>query len=71
MRAKAASRATFEIEFTKDELTWINNALNEVCIGLDLREFGTRMGAEKPQILKLLHRVSEVLQRGPEGEKGG
>jgi len=33
------------IELTKDELGIINNALNEVCNGIDLEgEFETRMG---------------------------
>jgi hypothetical protein len=33
------------VELTKDELGIINNALNEVCNGIDLEgEFDTRMG---------------------------
>ena len=62
MRATKLTRDSATIEFTKDELVVVNNALNEVCNGLDIREFATRMGAEKPEVLKLLHRVSEVLQ---------
>jgi hypothetical protein len=34
-----------KVELTKDELGIINNALNEVCNGIDLEgEFDTRMG---------------------------
>jgi hypothetical protein len=53
------------IQVSEDDLTWINNALNEVCNGLDLREFATRMGGEKSEVLKLLHRVSEALDGLP------
>jgi hypothetical protein len=63
MRVQANSRKIATIEFTKDELTWVSNALNEVCNGLDQREFSARMGATKPEILKFLHRVTEELQK--------
>ena len=51
------------VEVSRNELVIISNALNEVCHGLDVWDFETRMGAEKADVLKLLHRVSEVLQR--------
>jgi hypothetical protein len=39
------ARGYMLVELTKDELSIINNALNEVCNGIDLeREFDTRMG---------------------------
>ena len=44
------------------ELEILNNALNEVCNGLDVQEFAIRVGAEKPAVLRLLHRVAETLQ---------
>jgi hypothetical protein len=61
MRWKA--RDTLNIEFSRQELEIINNALNEVCHGLDLDEFAARMGANKPEVLKVLHKVASVLQQ--------
>ncbi len=37
------------VELSGDELEILNNALDEVCNGLDIREFAIRMGAEKPE----------------------
>ena len=34
-----------EIRLTRGELAIINNALNEICHGIDLPEFATRIGA--------------------------
>lgn len=52
---------TATVEFSKAELEVLASALNEVCNGLDLWDFAVRMGAEKPEVLKLLHRLHEVL----------
>jgi hypothetical protein len=61
MRTQSISSSSAVVELTVDDLSMLNNALNEVCNGLDLEEFSTRMGAEKQNVLKLLHRVREVL----------
>lgn len=53
--------AATQISLTNDELSILSNALNEVCHGLDIREFSTRMGAEKGEVLKLLNRLSQAL----------
>lgn len=37
-----------------DDLLIICNALNEVCNGLDVPEFATRMGVEREEALRLL-----------------
>ena len=52
-----------DIEFSKDELGIINNALNEVLNGPDAIEdweFGTRMGADREEALTLLKKVKKV-----------
>ena len=50
------------LELTKDELGIINNALNEVCNGVDLEgEFDTRMGCtlrEARQLLAKIHALA-------------
>ena len=58
---KKSGVAGEQISLTADELSILCNALNEVCHGLDIREFSTRMGAEKDEVLKLLNRLSNAL----------
>jgi hypothetical protein len=49
--------------FTRDELAIINNALNEVCHGvqLDDDEFETRIGYDRAQAERLLQKISRLL----------
>ena len=37
-----------EIRLTASELAIINNALNEICHGIDLPGFASRIGVERP-----------------------
>ena len=49
------------VELTSDELRIINNALNEVCNGIDLRgEFSTRMGCSLEEALMLLTKINAL-----------
>lgn len=52
------------LELTADELRLVNNALNEVCHGLDFgdAEFVTRLGAPREEAQALLQRVSQLLK---------
>jgi hypothetical protein len=61
MRVTAVVHRGLTAELSFEELEIINNALNEVCNGLDVWDFPIRMGAEKPEVLKLLHQVSTAL----------
>jgi hypothetical protein len=46
------------VELTKDELGIINNALNEVCNGIDLEgEFDTRMGCTVEEARAVLAKI--------------
>jgi hypothetical protein len=50
------------MDFTRDELVWINNALNEVLSGpnaIEEWEFHTRMGGDRDQISALIRRVND------------
>jgi hypothetical protein len=50
-----------KVELTKDELGIINNALNEVCNGIDLEgEFDTRMGCTVDEARQLLAKIHTV-----------
>lgn len=63
MRVNKTTRYTADVELSRDELEILNNALNEVCNGLDIEEFSIRMGADKAEVLKLLHRISAALEQ--------
>ena len=46
------------VELTKSELLIINNALNEVCNGIELEgEFDTRMGCSVEQARAVLAKI--------------
>lgn len=50
------------MDFSRDELVWINNALAEVLGGpqaIEEWEFHTRMGGDRDQVRALLQRVSD------------
>jgi hypothetical protein len=50
------------VELTKDEMGIINNALNEVCNGIDLEgEFDTRMGCTVEQARAVLAKITDRL----------
>jgi len=45
------------VAMSYDEIVILNNALNEVCSGLDLPEFSTRMGCSREEAQSLLGEV--------------
>lgn len=50
------------MDFSRDELLWINNALNEVLNGpeaIDEWEFHARMGGDRDQVNALLRKVND------------
>jgi hypothetical protein len=51
------------LSFNREELTFVNNALNEVCNGIDLTddEFHTRLGGSREEARAVLARVAEAL----------
>jgi hypothetical protein len=44
-----------------DELRIVKQALNEVCHGLDIPEFATRMGAELGKVEQLLRQIGRLI----------
>ena len=50
-----------EIKFDREELLIINAALNEICNGIDLFEFETRIGADRERVVTLLKDVGSLL----------
>jgi hypothetical protein len=58
------NRGSRLLRLNDDELVWINNALNEVCNGLDISdsEFSTRLGGSRQELRALLARIGAMLQ---------
>ena len=54
---------TARVVIGEDDLVLLNNALNEVCNGVDIdeAEFATRLGAERTAARALLDELSELL----------
>jgi hypothetical protein len=49
------------IDIGMDQLLILNSALNEVCNGLDLWEFETRMGVDRPTAKALLAEIHSLI----------
>jgi hypothetical protein len=62
MHLVSTSRDSAQVELTEEELTILNNALNEVANGLDIPEFATRMGVERDDVRWLLQQLREALE---------
>lgn len=46
---------------SRDELLILNAALNEVCNGIDVFEFETRIGADRARVAELLSLLGRLL----------
>jgi hypothetical protein len=51
-----------ELRLTRGELAIINNALNEICHGIELSEFATRIGAGRDEAKRLLTAIGALLR---------
>lgn len=63
MRLERVSSSEAVTTLNADELRLLNNALNEVCNGVEIaeEEFATRLGATRDEAAALLTRVGEVI----------
>ena len=48
------------VRMNLDEVRIISNALNEICNGIDIKEFSTRVGAELSEVEELLRQFLEI-----------
>ena len=62
MKVTKSEQGAATIRFTDEELYILNNALNEVCNGLDVQDFSTRMGAEREEASDLLAQINQLLK---------
>ena len=61
MELKDMNNKAALLEISLAELLVLNNALNEVCNGLDQFEFEARMGASNMEVSQLLAKVSSII----------
>ncbi|MGN4073514.1 hypothetical protein ACS0X5_04185 [Burkholderia gladioli] len=52
-----------EIEVSHEELLVLNAALNEVCNGIDMFEFETRIGAPREKVERLMAEIHAALDQ--------
>jgi hypothetical protein len=62
MKTIKSSSDSMAIEFSQEELGLINNALNEVCNGIDIPEFQTRLGSPIETVRELLKKIHGELK---------
>jgi hypothetical protein len=62
MRLIDLSADLVTLEITKQELEIISNSINEVCHGIDIEEFETRIGYPRDRLRVLLSQIGEVLR---------
>ena len=51
------------ILLSDEELLIVNNGLNEICNGIDVPEFATRIGVERTEAERLLEQIGGVVRR--------
>lgn len=51
------------VKLTEHELLMINQALNEICNGLSISEFKTRIGADRDEVLIPLHDFELIMDK--------
>jgi hypothetical protein len=61
MKIQRVSAGRFVIDASEDELLVLNNALNEVCNGLPIRDFETRIGMPLEFAESMLREVGAAL----------
>lgn len=63
MKVLDVNRDQSKIELSHDDLLIMNSALNEICNGIALFEFETRIGAGRDQATELMRELSDVLDK--------
>ncbi len=67
MKGQWRDHSHLTIELNRSELLLLNNALNEVCHGLDFSgaEFHTRLGVEKSRAVVVLDQLNTLHDATP------
>ena len=67
MQIEKKAEGVYALHVDSSELVVLNNALNEVCNGIDVEEFATRLGATRDEVELMLQRVGAALDRADVG----
>ncbi|CNI52208.1 Uncharacterised protein [Yersinia massiliensis] len=59
----SVTKSNADINITENELLILNSALNEVCNGIDIAEFETRIGSERDKVAVLLSKIGSILDQ--------
>ena len=52
-----------QLRISRDELRIMKAALNEICNGIEVPEFDTRIGADRYEVAGLLKEVGQLLEK--------
>ena len=61
MKVINLKRDKAELIISEEELYAIYNTINEVCNGIDIYEFQTRIGSSRQEMAVLMNELKEVL----------
>ena len=62
MQVQKSNQSNIVLDLTHNELILLNNALNEVCHGLDIPEFSIRLGASWDELEALRRQINAALE---------
>jgi hypothetical protein len=62
MQIRRNNEAHVVLDLTHNELILLNNALDEVCNGLNFPDFSTRLGAQRDELEALFRQIKEALE---------
>lgn len=62
MQIRKSDESHVVLELAHNELILLNNALNEVCNGLDIPDFSTRLGAQREELEALFRQLKAALE---------
>jgi hypothetical protein len=62
MQVRQSDESHVVLDLSRNELILLNNALNEVCNGLDLPDFSTRLGAQRGELEALFRQIKAALE---------
>ncbi len=62
MQIRESDPSHIVLDLSRNELILLNNSLNEVCHGLDLPDFSTRLGAGWDELEALRRQINAALE---------
>lgn len=62
MQIRESDPSHIVLDLSRNELILLNNSLNEVCHGLDLPDFSTRLGADWDELEALRRQINAALE---------